>query len=379
MKVNILVLSLISIVIVTLSGCDSTAKQAEFKMPPQQVDIVLMKEQLVSFESRLPARAVASAVAEVRPQVTGIVLKRLFTEGSQVSAGQALYQIDDTIYQANLASAMAELARAQANLQSAKAEMSRYQQLLKDKATSQQTFDQAEANYLAVKAEIAVRKAAIGKAQVDINYTKVLAPISGKISKSNITVGALVTAAQSQVLATITQLDPIYFDLVQANGELRKIRNRLASGELTAVKQTAQLYFSKNEMYPLKGELKFNEVQTNPSTDTVTLRVEFSNPNQALLPGMYAQVTLTQAVREHSILVPQQAVSFNNKGHANVFLLGDENKVESKEITIGRSFNHQWLVIAGLSAGDKVITSGLQKIGPGMVVEPLAQKNKAAQ
>jgi len=346
-------------------------------MPPQQVDIVVMKAEQVSFDRQLPARGVASALADVRPQVSGIVLKRLFEEGTLVKAGQPLYQIDDTIYQVNLASAKAELLRSQANLQSAKAELSRYQQLLKDRATSQQKFDQAQANYLAIKAEIEVRKAAIGKAQVDISYTRVLAPISGQISKSSVTEGALVTAAQTQVLATITQLDPIYFDLVQANKELRNIRMRLASGELTAVKQVAQLYFSKNDIYPLLGELKFNEVQTNPSTDTVTLRAQFSNPNKTLLPGMYAQVKLTQAVRSDSILVPQKAVSFNKKGEASIFVLDDENKVAAKNISIGRSFGQNWLVLAGLSVGEKVITSGLQKIGPGLTVV-VAANEKAA-
>jgi len=350
-----------------LASCGSDDSQPSFQMPPPQVDIAVMKDQTVSFSRKLPARAVASAVAKVRPQVTGIVLKRLFVEGARVEAGQPLYQIDDTIYQANLASANAELLRSQANLQSAKAELTRYQRLLKDNATSEQKFDQVSANYLAIKAEIAVREAAIGKAQADIRYTHVLAPISGRISKSSITEGALVTAAQSQELATITQLDPIYFDLVQANAQLRDVRTRLASGELAETEQVAKLYFNANDVYSSLGQLKFNEVQTNPSTDTVTLRAQFNNVNNILLPGMYAQVELTQALRHHSILVPQKAVSFNSQGQASVFLLDSENKVEVKIIKIGRSFSHDWLALEGLVAGDRVITEGLQKVRPGAV------------
>lgn len=368
MKSNFFVSLLFSAVFFVLAGCDTATSKAAFTMPPPQVDIVVMQTESLVFTRKLPARAVASAVAKVRPQVSGIVLHRLFEEGAQVEAGQALYQIDDTIYQANLASAKAQLLRSQANLQSAKSELTRYKKLLADRATSVQKFDQVQANYLAVKAEIEARKAEIGKAQADIRYTQVLAPISGRISKSHITVGALVTAAQSQELATITQLDPIYFDLVQANSQLRNIRSRLATQELTKVEQSATLYFSQNEKYPTLGQLKFNEVQTNPTTDTVTLRTEFANSNNILLPGMYAHVELTQAVRHHSILVPQKAVSFNSRGRARVYLLDKENKVTTKTIEVGRSFGQDWLVLNGLSAGDKVITAGLQKIRPGVTV-----------
>ncbi len=380
MKFKLLALTIASSVTLLLSGCGSDDAAPAFQMPPQSVDYVVMDTQTITFKQHLPARAVASAVADVRPQVTGIIKARLFEEGSVVKAGQALYQIDDTIYQANLTSAKAELVRSQANLRSLKAEVSRYTQLLKDKAASQQQYDQANANYLAMVAEIDVRKAAIHKAQVDIAYTKVKAPISGQISKSNITVGALVTAAQSQMLTTITQLDPIYFDMVQSNTELRNINRRLASGELTHVEQTAQLSFSKNDNYTQLGQLKFNEVRTNVSTDTVTLRAQFNNPKHELLPGMFAQIDLTQATRENSILVPQSAVSFDKQGQANVFVLLKDNTVGIKQLTVGRSFGQDWLALTGLESGDKVITTGLQKIGPGMTVVPVApQANKAQE
>lgn len=380
MKFKLLALTIASSVTLLLSGCGSDDAAPAFQMPPQSVDYVVMDTQTITFSQHLPARAVASAIADVRPQVTGIIKARLFEEGSVVKAGQALYQIDDTIYQANLTSAKAELVRSQANLRSLKAEVSRYTQLLKDKAASQQQYDQANANYQAMVAEIDVRKAAIHKAQVDIAYTKVKAPISGQISKSNITVGALVTAAQSQMLTTITQLDPIYFDMVQSNTELRNINRRLASGELNRVEQTAQLSFGKNDTYSQLGQLKFNEVRTNVSTDTVTLRAQFNNPKHELLPGMFAQVDLTQATRDNSILVPQSAVSFDKQGQANVFVLLKDNTVGIKQITVGRSFGQDWLALTGLESGDKVITTGLQKIGPGMTVVPVApQANKAIE
>ncbi|WP_435276202.1 efflux RND transporter periplasmic adaptor subunit [Psychrobium sp. nBUS_13] len=380
MKFKLLALTIASSVTLLLSGCGSDDAAPAFQMPPQSVDYVVMDTQTITFSQHLPARAVASAIADVRPQVTGIIKARLFEEGSVVKAGQALYQIDDTIYQANLTSAKAELVRSQANLRSLKAEVSRYTQLLKDKAASQQQYDQANANYLAMVAEIDVRKAAIHKAQVDIAYTKVKAPISGQISKSNITVGALVTAAQSQMLTTITQLDPIYFDMVQSNTELRNINRRLASGELNNVEQTAQLSFSKNDNYSQLGQLNFNEVRTNVSTDTVTLRAQFNNPKHELLPGMFAQIDLTQATRDNSILVPQSAVSFDKQGQANVFVLLKDNTVGIKQLTVGRSVGQDWLALTGLESGDKVITTGLQKIGPGMTVVPVApQANKAQE
>ncbi len=352
-------------------GCNGDNESSGFKMPPQSVDVITVKKQTVIFNQHLPARAAAFAISDVRPQVTGIVKKRLFEEGSVVKTGQPLYQIDDTIYQVNLTSAKAELVRTQANLKSSKAELSRYKVLLKDKAASQQQYDLADANYLALVAELEVRKAAIHTAQVDIEYTKVLAPISGRISKSYITAGTLVTAAQSQILATITVLDPIYFDMVQSNTEFRHIRNRIATGELTKVEQVAQLNFGLDDNYPHLGKLKFNEVKTNVSTDTVTLRAQFNNPEHSLLPGMFAQINLKQATRKNSILIPQSTVSFDKSGHANVFVLLAENKVGLKQVKIGRSFDQSWLVLSGLDDGDMVITTGLQKIGEGMTVSPV--------
>lgn len=377
MKLNISSILLTTGLAISISACQpsNAEKQAPMARPAQQVDVVTLTEQDVALTEILPARAVASKVAEVRPQVTGIILKRNFVEGGQVVAGQTLYQIDDAIYQANLASSKAQLAQTQANLTTAAAELKRYQALIKDKAVSQQVLDQAQAQFDAYKAAEAMGKAAVHKAEVDLSYTKVLAPISGQISKSNITEGAYVSAGQANSLATITQLDPIYFDMKQASVEINTLEQRIAAGELSPLPPKAELEIAHQT---LSGELLFHEVQVNPATDTVTLRAQFNNASKQLMPGMFARIKLTQVKRENSILVPQKTVQFNRQGEAKVFVLGADNKVEERIITIGRSIGSDWLVLSGLQAGMQVITTGLQKIAPGVVVSPI-QANLSAE
>lgn len=369
MKLKISTLILPSAMALLLSACQPghAEKQATPSQPAQQVDVVIVQEQNVPFADVLPARAVASKVADVRPQVTGIVLKRHFVEGSHVEAGDTLYQIDDVIYQANVASAKAKIAQTNANLVTAKAELKRYQTLIKNSVISQQDVDQAQAQYQAYEAELVMNKAALHKANVDLTYTQVLAPISGQISKSNITEGALVSAGQSNVLATITQLNPIYFDIKQASAEINKLQQRLASGELQKIENNAQLTLG-NKI--IQGKLLFNEVQVDPNTDTVTMRAEFDNKDKNLMPGMFTRIQLTQAERLNSILIPQKAVQFNRQGEASVYVVTDENTVAIKIINIGRSIGQDWLVLSGVNIGDKVITTGLQKIRPGSPVTP---------
>lgn len=370
MKLKINTFMLLSLFIVFLTACQPSKanNQTASTRPVQQVDVVTMVEQSVALVDVLPARAVASKVAEVRPQVTGIILKRHFVEGSRIEAGQPLYQIDDVIYQANVTSAEAKLAQTQANLVTAKAELKRYKTLIKDKAVSQQNVDQAQAQFDALNAELAMNKAALHKANIDLTYTQVLAPISGIISKSNITEGALVSAGQSDALTIITQLDPIYFDIKQASSEINKLQQRLASGELQPVENSAQLTLGNNTF---QGKLLFNEVNVNPSTDTVTMRAEFENKDNNLLPGMFARIELTQAQRLQSILVPQKAVQFNRKGESSVYVVNNDNTAAIKVIKIGRSIGPNWLVLSGLTANEKVITTGLQKIAPGAPVAPV--------
>lgn len=379
MKFKFSVLAIAAGISLLLSGCDKSPDAAPMARPMQQVDVLELTTATLTFKQMLPARAVASRVAQVRPQVSGILLKRHFEEGAMVKAGQPLYQIDDAIYQASLLSAKAKILQTETNLKNAKSELKRYRSLIKDNAVSQQILDQAHASYFSTEAQLAMDQAALNKVEVDLSYTQVLAPISGRISKSNYTQGALVTAMQAAPLATITQLDPIYFDLVQANSQLRNVIQRKASGELTQVAETAQLKLGESEIYPYQGRLKFNEVQANPSTDTVTLRVEFDNPQYTLLPGMYAQVELIQATRANSILVPQKAVQFTREGQASVFVLAKNNIVEYRVISIDRAFGGDWLVTEGLVSGERVIISGLQKIGPGMTVAPTSAATTAAK
>ena len=378
MKLKFSALMLATSLSLTLAACQSgdaqENTQAPAAHPAQQVDVLELINQTVPINEELPARAVAYKVAQVRPQVTGIILKRNFTEGGEVEAGQTLYQIDDAIYQANYKSAQADLARTEANLKTAKTELDRYRVLIQDKAVSQQTLDQAEANYQALEAQLAMNKAALHKAKVDLSYTKVLAPISGKISKSNITEGALVSAGQADSLATITQLDPIYFDMVQASGELRKVKEKIANGELDIAQAKAVVELGSKSY---TGKLLFAEVQVNPSTDTVTIRSEFDNADKSLLPGMFANVKLVQATRPNSVLAPQKAISFGRKGNATAYVLTAENTVAIKPVTVTRSIGSNWLITSGLSAGDKLITTGLQKIGPGAPVNPNITKQQA--
>lgn len=370
MKLNISTLLLTTGLAISLAACQpsNAEKQAPMTKPAQKVDVVTLTEQEVALTEILPARAIAAKVAEVRPQVTGIILQRNFVEGSHVEAGQTLYQIDDAIYQANLASSKAQLAQTQANLTTAAAELKRYQALIEDKAVSQQVLDQAQAQYQAYKAAEAMGKAAVHKAEVDLSYTKVLAPISGQISKSNITEGAFVSAGQENSLATITQLDPIYFDMKQASAEVRALQHRITSGELIALSAEAELDLAGEVIL---GKLLFNEVQVDPTTDTITLRAQFNNSAKQLMPGMFARIKVTQAKRENSILVPQKAVQFNRQGEAKVFVLDAENKVEARTISLGRSIGNNWLVLSGLQSGTQVIITGLQKIAPGAVVTPI--------
>ncbi|MCU4676631.1 efflux RND transporter periplasmic adaptor subunit [Catenovulum sp. 2E275] len=378
MKLKFSALMLASGLTLALAACQSgdaeEKAQASAARPALQVDALELVAQTVEIKEELPARAVAFKVAEVRPQVTGIIQKRNFTEGGYVEAGQTLYQIEDALYQANYQSAKADLARTEANLTTAKTELNRYKALIKDKAVSQQTLDQAQANYQALDAQLAMNKAALHKAKVDLSYTKVLAPISGQISKSNITEGALVSAGQADSLASITQLDPIYFDMVQASSELRKIKDKIKSGELNVSTAKAILQLDNKEY---TGKFLFNEVQVNPSTDTVTIRTEFDNADKALMPGMFASVKLVQATRPNSVLVPQKAIAFGRKGDASAYVVTADNTVEVKPVTISRSIGNNWLVTSGLNAGDKVILNGLQKIGPGAPVNPTITKQKA--
>ncbi len=350
----------------------SKPPQAPPKAGPPEVGVVSVQPQRVAITTELSGRTSAYMVAEVRPQVGGIIQKRVFTEGSDVKAGQVLYQIDPASYQAAFASAKAAEARSEANLIPARLKEERYRDLVKIKAVSQQDFDDAHAALKQAEADVAATKAAVETARINLAYTKVTAPISGRIGRSTITDGALVTASQPVALATIQQLGSMYVDVTQSSAELLKLKQNLASGLMKnsgAAQARVKLLLEDGSAYPLPGVLKFSEVTVDSSTGSVTLRAVFPNPKQALLPGMFVRAILEEGVSEQAILVPQRGVTRNPKGEAMVMVVGAEEKAEPRLIKVVRTIGDSWLVSDGLNAGDRVILEGLQKARPGTPVK----------
>jgi membrane fusion protein (multidrug efflux system) len=359
-------------------GCDR--QKAQSPSPIAEVSTVTVKPQRVMLTTELPGRTSAYLIAEVRPQVGGIIQKRLFTEGADVNAGEVLYQIDPATYQAAYNSARAALARAEANLNPARLKAERYEELVKINAVSQQDFDDASAALKQAEADVEAGKAAVETARINLAYTKVTAPISGRIGRSSVTNGALVTASQSAALATIQQLSPIYVDVTQSSAELLRLRQNLASGVLKSngsAQARARLLLEDGTAYPLPGTLKFSEVTVDQSTGSITLRAVFPNPNQALLPGMFVRAILEEGVNEQAILVPQRGVTRNPAGNAMVMVVGSEGKVEPRVIKVVRTIGDNWLVSEGLKAGDRVILEGLQKARPGTPVKAVPFGSKA--
>ncbi|TVZ41871.1 membrane fusion protein (multidrug efflux system) [Alteromonadaceae bacterium 2753L.S.0a.02] len=356
-----------------LTACQQGSQNAAgAQRPPAQVAVVTLQAKDVALTSELPGRTVATRQAEVRPQVSGIIQQRLFEEGSQVEAGQQLYQIDAARYQAALNTAKANLARAQANFDTAKSQFRRYKELLSDKAVSQLDFDNAEAGFLQAKAEVAVAQAAVQTADIDLAYTKVLAPISGRIGKSNITEGALVTAGQASALATIHQLDPIYVDLAQPAKDLLALRRQAMAGTLRRDNLgQVHLIMEDGSRYEHAGVMQFSEMSVNESTGSVTVRALVPNPDNLLMPGLFVRAELEEGVRQHALLVPQRGVTRNRQGQATALVVNPENIVEARQVAVSRTVHNQWLVESGLQPGDRVIVEGLQKTAPGAPVQPV--------
>jgi membrane fusion protein, multidrug efflux system len=307
----------------------------------------------------------------VRPQVGGIIQKRLFIEGSDVKEGDALYQIDPAAYQAAYDSAKASLSRAEANLVPLRLKAGRYAELVKINAVSQQEYDDTSAALKQAEADVAAGRAAVETARINLEYTKVIAPISGRIGRSSVTNGALVTASQPVALATIQQLSPIYVDVVQSSAELLQLKQDLASGVLKnggAAQASVRLVLEDGSPYPLPGTLKFSEVTVDQSTGSVTLRAVFPNPKHLLLPGMFVRAILDEGFDEHAILVPQRAVTRNPAGNALVMVVNSDEKVEPRVIKVVRIIGENWLVSEGLKSGDRVIMEGIQRTRPGSPV-----------
>ncbi|MDY0748988.1 efflux RND transporter periplasmic adaptor subunit [Paucibacter sp. R3-3] len=349
--------------------CACSKAPAPVARGPVEVGVVTLATQRVELPTDLPGRTTASEVSDVRPQVTGILKARKFEEGSLVKAGQLLYEIDPASYQATADQAKAALANAQATLASAELKDKRYAELATVQGVAKQDADDAHAAYLQALASVAQQKAAYETARINLDYTRVRAPISGRIGISGVTSGALVTSGQTTALATIRALDPIYVDLTQSSAQLLQLRRSLAQGDLHAGSASVSLKLEDGTAYPLKGQLKFAEVAVDESTGSVTLRAQFPNPKGVLLPGMYVRAQLDQAVDPAAILAPQQGISRDAKGNATASVVNAENKVEQRAPTATRAIGDQWLITAGLKSGDRLIVQGLSKIRPGDTVK----------
>lgn len=359
---------------ILLSSCGDSEQSAAGAAQQQQmtVGVVTLNTRTVDLTTTLPGRASAFRVAEVRPQVNGILQQRLFEEGSMVEAGQQLYQIDAAMYEAELASAKAEIARAQAAVKSTQSRFSRSKNLLGDKAISQQDYDEAEATYLQAEAQLKVAEANLQRAQLNVEYTRVEAPISGRIGRSQLTEGALLSVGQAQALTTITQLDPIYIDIAQSTSDYLQLQAAITEGRIvTDANNRAEVTVRVGEAgnYSTTGELLFNEVTVDPQTSAITLRAKLKNENHAILPGMYVRAEVGTGSLQNALLAPQTGVTRDPRGRAIAFVVNDKGEVEQRYLQVERTLGSDWVVTDGLQAGDKIIVEGLQKIQPGMPVK----------
>ncbi len=342
--------------------------------PPQApaVTVMTVASGSVPMVTELPGRTTPYLIAELRPQVTGILTQRAFDEGSEVKAGQVLYRIDDAPYQAAHDSAKAALARAEANAQVARIKAERHAGLVKIDAVSKQANDDTQAALKQAQAEVAAAKAALDKARIDLDYTRLKSPISGRIGRSAVTPGALVTANQTQALATVQQLDPIYVDLTQSSADMLRMRAEIAAGRMqTGAKGEVpvKLILEDGSEYAVEGRLALSEVTVDEGTGSVTLRAKFSNADGVLLPGMYVRARLPQGTRSDAILVPHKALSRDPLGNALVMVVNAESKVEARPVKVAQSLGSDWVVTGGLAAGERIIVEGLQKAHPGAPVQ----------
>ena len=363
-----LALSITAAAVLTACGPADAQGGGHQAQGPAPVGVIKLQPQRVALNAELAGRTVATQTAEVRPQVTGIVKTRAFTEGSDVKAGQVLYQIHPASYQAALDSAKASLAKAEANATTARLKAGRYDELAGIDAVSQQLRDDARAALQQAQADVEAAKAAVRTAQIDLDRTRVTAPVAGRIGRSAVTPGALVTANQATALATVQQLDPIYVDVTQTSAELLRLQRQLADGTLqrdAAGQARVKLWLEDGSSYPLEGKLQFSELQVDPTSGSVTLRAQFPNPRRQLLPGMYVRAQVQTGSQAQALLAPQTAVSRDARGNATAMVLKD-GKVEARVLQTAGVVQGQWLVTGGLAAGDELIVDGLQRLRPGM-------------
>ena len=352
--------------------------------PPQgtpMVGVITVQSQSVALSTELPGRTVPYLVADVRPQVGGIVKARKFREGSDVKAGEALYQIDPATFQATHDSNVAALAKAQASLKTTRLKADRYKELVAIQAVSQQDYDDAAASLGQGEADVASARANVETSRINLAYARVDAPISGRIGKSSVTPGALVTASQATALATIQQLDPIYVDVTQPSASLLRLKQALSSGDLQKAGANAakvRLVLEDGSAYPLEGKLEFSDVTVDQSTGAITLRAVFPNPKADLLPGMYVRAVLQEGVKEQGLLVPQQAVTRDSTGKPMAYVVGPDSKLQRRNLETERTVGDQWLVRTGLQAGDQLVVDGQQRAAPGAEVKVMPWKPQPA-
>lgn len=359
--------------LVFLTGCDDSGNQ-HAQAPAPQVTVFTVQAAPLQVTTELPGRTSAFRVAEVRPQVSGIILRRNFIEGSDIESGQSLYQIDPATYQAAWDSAKGDESKAEAAANIAHLTVKRYLPLLGTQYVSRQDYDQAVANARQADASVLAAKAAVESARINLAYTKVTSPISGRIGKSSVTEGALVTNGQATALATVQQLDPIYVDVTQSSNDFMRLKQEsLQQGNNS---NNVQLVMENGQPYPLKGSLQFTDVTVDESTGSITLRAIFPNPQHALLPGMFVRARIDEGTQPEAILVPQQGLTRTPQGQATVMLVDAKNQVETRNVTAPQAIGDKWLITEGLASGDRVIISGLQKVRPGVTV--MAEPDAAA-
>ena len=369
---------------IALVGCSKDPKEAEQaaaaqKMPPTEVGVIVAQPQSVEQSVELSGRTSAYQISEVRPQTSGVILKRLFTEGSFVHEGQPLYEVDSSINRANLESAKASLVRQQANLNALQIKANRYRQLVGINAVSKQEYDDLVAQIKLAEADIAASNAAVKNAQIDLGYSTVRSPISGQSGRSSVTAGALVTANQANALVTIQQLDPIYVDISQSSAELLRLRQQLSQGSIDRSNNTkVRLKLEDGSFYAVEGNLAFSDASVNPETGSIMLRAVFSNPNHLLLPGMFANAQIVQGVIPNAYLIPQAAITRTPTGQAMAMLVNAKGQVEARPITTTGAQGQNWIVTQGLQTGDKVIVDGIAKVKPEQAVNAKPYQPKAA-
>jgi membrane fusion protein (multidrug efflux system) len=359
-----------------LSAC-SGSNAEDKKPPPPEAGFITLKPQDVRISVELAGRTSAFEVSEVRPQVSGIIRSRSFTEGSLVRAGQTLYQIDPSLYQAAVAQAAANVANARATREAAQTRAARYRPLAAIEAVSKQDYTDAAAQAKQAAAAVAQQSAQMRTAQINLRFTRVPAPISGRIGRSMVTTGALVTSGQPTALTTIQRLDPINVDIQQSSADIIALRQALAGSGAVPRSAPVQLVLENGTEYGMTGTLEFAEPMVDPNTGTVTLRARFPNPQGLLLPGMFVRARIVEAVVHNAYLVPQQAVSRDPQGGATIIVVGPGNRAESRTVTAERTIGDKWLVTAGIAPGDRIVVEGLGKVRPGQPVRPVPAGSKS--